>query len=225
MAKIDDYTVKKDIDAAKRAKKRARIRSKGNEMGFYEGVMPQPMWTRLGGKKVHVKGSEEEVHILEDVHIDIDLTAEEVDRFPKGDAFNWLASQVHADQHELDIDTIATAELVLRAMARAKFNNVKTIDIDGKEVYNAPEEDHDIRDVIETVMTKIEGAPEEVRLTAEHEDVHVTDATCEVRRVLPSREHAIEIHLKGQVHEETLKRLLNYLDDHLSISNVETRSK
>ena len=96
---------------------------------------------------------------------------------------------------------------LLRALAKAKFKNLATLELNGQIVYEHPEKEMDLKEVLEHIK-----------------DYILADEKIEEAKalVIEGREGETEVHLtvEGSIEEEYLNRIINYLEDHLEVQTL-----
>ena len=120
---------------------------------------------------------------------------------------------------EEDFELIPTAELILRALAKAKFRNTARIVVDGETLYDHPEDKSDLRGTIEGVselVTDIESC-KTIEITAVLADIEKCTAKIKVKKIHKKKEHSVEIEMKGEIKKELYHTFLNYLNEKLGI--------
>ena len=84
---------------------------------------------------------------LTNLHIKFDLDVNRKEIKP----MNFISIITRSKIVEEDFDLIPTAELILRGLAKAKFRNTAKIVVDGKTLYEHPENKSDLRKTIEDI--------------------------------------------------------------------------
>jgi hypothetical protein len=171
------------------------------------------------GTSVQKSEGERKDEYVEDVELHIDLDVEKVTVTAANALLGWLQEHLGLASVEERFAVLPTAELLLRALHHAKFTNVLSVALDGRSLYERPEERFDITGVIERLAERSQAAQEarEVEIRARLDRVHVCTAAVQVRRLHPRREHAIHVRFEGKLHERLLHAFLNYLQGHLEL--------
>ncbi|RLF29742.1 MAG: hypothetical protein DRJ99_03350 [Thermoplasmata archaeon] len=159
---------------------------------------------------------------LKNIEIELDLDVER----EKIDSSVFLISKIREltgfEKVEEHFELLPTAELMLRALAKAKFHNVVKIVLDGKTLYENPEKGHDTMECI-NLLSEIANRTKEgknIRLRVKKKE----DCLCDImiQRIHPRKRHTVEIKFKGELEEEYFHRFLNYLKNNLSIRDIKT---
>jgi hypothetical protein len=219
MAKKNDFVTDRQLKAIKSRGNRHKTTVTGN----YFGIFPEKLSLRSskGKKKIKEEKSAGPVKI-ENMTISIDLDVKDVKHHE--DFIHKLMSQVKLDRVEKSFEVLSTAEKILRALAKAKFKNVALIELDGSVLYEHPEKFYDIDDAIKILIDDIHNKKEIGNkifmelLSHEHKDCLIE---VEVSRVHLEWTHDIFIRFHGVLQEEYFRRIINYLEDHLEIENIE----
>ena len=219
MSRKDDYVTKRQLKAIKTRGKRHSSTIVGNMMGIF----PEPLVVYSPYPKKH-KGERKVLtsDMLEDMTISIDLDVKDV---PHGDDFlRMFAAIVGLDRVEKDFEVLSTAEKVIRALAKAKFKNVVTMELDGEEIYHCPEDFYDSSDAIEQLLEELKDPERSGNnitislLSQDHKDCIVG---VKISRLHMTWTHDILITFHGVLAEKYFRRVINYLEDHLEIENIE----
>ena len=110
-------------------------------------------------------------------------------------------------------------KLVLRGLAKAKFSNTGRVVIDGKTVYDHPEEKKDTRrtvDVINEYADDFSNA-RSAEITAFWSDGKKSTAVVRIMKIHAVKEHSVDIQIKGEIKKEVYHTFLNYLQDKLGL--------
>lgn len=120
---------------------------------------------------------------------------------------------------EENFEIIPTAELIARALAKAKFKNMMKIVLDGKVIYEHPEKGNDIRKTIEMLADMAYHTKKGKTIELQAMD-NKSIAEIIVKKVHPKKKHAVDIKIKGRIKEELFHRFLNYLKEHLPVEVI-----
>ena len=122
-------------------------------------------------------------------------------------------------QIEEDFDLLATTELILRGLAKAKFRNTAKIVVDNKILYNHPEKKSDLRktidDISEFSTDILKG--KNVEITAVLDDVEKCVATIKINKIHSKKEHSVDIFMKGKIREDIYHTFFNYLNEKIGL--------
>jgi hypothetical protein len=221
MSKEDQFVTKRQLKAITVHGNRHSSTITGNALGIF----PEPL--NLPATEVKKDTSEEsktDHDLVENMIISIDLDVKEISHH---DGFiEMLMGIVGINKVEKNFEVISTAEKTIRAMAKAKFKNIATIVLNNEVIYNQPEDFYDIDKGIEQLIQTVHdknsiGNNIFIRLLSEeHKDCIVE---VKVSRVHLPWVHDILIKFKGVLPDEYFRRVINYLEDHLEIEDIESR--
>jgi len=167
-------------------------------------------------KKSHV---EREEKFLKNIELSLDINVEK--RVVPSNFFlkkiEELTGHTKVEEH---FEIIPTAELMARALAKAKFRNMMKIVLDGKIIYEHPEKGHDIRKTIEMLADMVYHTKKGkvIELQAMHDNKSVANIV--IKKVHPKKKHAVDIKIEGRIKEELFHRFLNYLKEHLPVEVI-----
>ncbi len=222
MAQSDRYSSKRQLKAIKSRGKSHSSTITGNAIGIFPQRELEPE-EETKHKPAPRPRSRSRPTKVENMTISIDLEVKEV---TASDSFlAKLSSLVGLGKVNRDFEVLATAEKVIRALAKAKFKNVATVELDGQELYHHPEEHYDIDEALERLIEEIaqqQGRGENVYmkfLSKEHE----CEVDARIARVHMTWMHDILVRFHGQLPEEYFRRIINYLEEHLAIEGIEER--
>ena len=185
------------------------------------GIFPEPLieyspYPKPSGKE------EKRPELMEDMTISIDLDVKDI---PHHDDFlQMLAAIVGLDKVEKDFEVLSTAEKIIRALAKAKFKNVVTIELDGEVLYHNPEDFYDTDDAIKQLISEIkerEGRDSIIYMELLSRDHKGCRAEVKVSRYHMTWTHDILITIGGTLKEKYFREIMNYLEDHLDIEDIE----
>lgn len=215
MAKIEPYGVEKDLKILEGKSKKHSARLEGQFMGLMPvSEFPMPV---SDGK--HHRRKEKSGDVINPaIYIDLDATDLAEDR----NLVDMVLSVFGLEPKEADFDVFVVMDKVLRALAKAKFKNLATLELNGQTVYEHPEKEMDLKEVLEHIKDyiladeKIEEAKALVIEGREGETkVHIT-----VDNVHTEMTHDIKIKIRGSIEEEYLNRIINYLEDNLEVQTL-----
>jgi len=120
---------------------------------------------------------------------------------------------------EEDFELLPTTELVLRGLAKAKFRNTAKIVIDGKTVYEHPEEKSDLRKTIENIsdFSDLISVAKNVEVVAILDDIEKCSAIIKINKVHGLKEHSVDINIKGRIHSDIYHTFLNYIKENIGL--------
>lgn len=168
------------------------------------------------GKKPE-KGSGKEV--LRDLHIKFDFNVKQTKIEPPNIFSRFVLKITGNEMVEEDFELIPTAELILRALAKAKFRNTAKIVVDGETLYDHPENKSDLRKTIDgfsDLVSDREGR-KTVEITAVLADVEKCTAKIKIKKIHRKKEHSVEIQMAGEIKKELYHTFLNYLNEKLGV--------
>jgi len=169
-------------------------------------------------KKFHAEKNEKYLKNIE-ISLDLDVEKKEIG------ASNFLLKKIKEiagyDDVKENFEIIPAAELMARALAKAKFSNMMKITMDGNTLYEHPEKKHDIKRSIELMVgmankTK-EGKNIELKATKPGREKCIAHVF--IKRIHPRKEHSIDIKIDGKIKEELFNRFLNYVKEHMEVKS------
>jgi hypothetical protein len=214
MVKKDPYGMEKDLKVLKGRSSKHNARLEGQ----FLGIMPGP---EVGIEEHEVRKDEKAiiVHGVKDPVLKIDLDVKDID--DQAGPLHEMLHLIGLDPREGDFEVLTTLDKVLRALAKAKFKNLGELRFNGKLIYDHPEDEWDLRKVLKKLKemageTKLEEAEARVIFREEGD----TEATVRVDKVHTELTHDILIKFDGELNGEMLRRVINYLEDHLDIHEL-----
>jgi len=214
MVKKEPYGMEKDLKVleGRSGKHSARLE------GQFLGIIPGPEVEIFekdgsrGGRSVVVRG-------VRDPKIEIDLDVKELEKDPG--PFREMLHLIGLGQREGDFEVISTMDRVLRALSKAKFRNMAELKINGKVIYDHPEKEWDLRDVLKTINDlPDDGSMEEAEARVIEKEMGDVEALVKVDRVHSRFSHDIRIEFRGEIEGEMLRRVINYLEENLEIDEL-----
>lgn len=167
--------------------------------------------------KKHEKRSSN--NLLSNMRIWLDLDVEQTKANPPN-VFSGVISKITGNTYVNEhLDLTSTSEIVLRALAKAKFRHTVKILIDKKIKHNHPEITSDLKkaiDIFKGISIDINKC-KIIEITAVLEDIHTCTADIKIKKVHKKNEHTIDIILKGLIREELYHEFINYLNEKLRI--------
>jgi hypothetical protein len=218
MKSKDNYSTKRQLKAITSHGKHHSTTVSGNFLGIFpDGLDISP---KVSKKRKPSKRSKER-HLVENMTISIDLNAKELGH---NEGFIRLLSEnLGVVRVKKDFEVLSTTEKIIRAMAKSKFKNVAKIELDGKILYEHPEDFYDEDKAIEVLIKEIAKRKSPgtkilmQMLSSEHKDCVVE---VNVTRVHMPWMHDILVKFEGILDEEYFRRVINYLESHLDIENI-----
>ncbi|MBN1391142.1 MAG: hypothetical protein JXA22_10925 [Candidatus Thermoplasmatota archaeon] len=214
MAKKDPYGVERDIKVISGSSGKHSARLEGQ----FLGILPAPeLFPEREGARKDEKAKV--ITSVKDPIIKIDLKVDDV-RKDTG-VFSEMLGLIGLDNKEGDFDVLSTLDKVLRALAKARFKNLAELRFNGELIYDHPEDEWDLRSVLKTMKEmasnrKLDEAEARVILGEEGDtEAHVT-----VDKVHTEFTHDIRIEFDGELDGEMLRRIINYLEEHLEIDEL-----
>ncbi|HDS58987.1 MAG TPA: hypothetical protein ENN54_01650 [Thermoplasmatales archaeon] len=205
-------------------------------MSRYGSDLPEPPWvyspgsvkswlesTAPGARVRKSAGEREGEDYVKNVELLLDLDVEKTPVQPSSALLAWLRSRLGQERVEEHFELLPTAELLLRALHKAKFTNVLDITMGDEVLYHGPDRRYDIKDVVRQLAEQTPAHPgaQSIHLAVRLERRHSPTARVTIRRVHPQREHAIHVRFEGKLHKRLLQVFLNYLREHLQVEVTE----
>jgi hypothetical protein len=217
---------------------RPRLPSFGNgvSMSRYGSEFPEPPWV-YAPKEVEAwltsvaQGAKiskldafrnESAHTLENVEIVLDVDAAKTRIAPSTSFMQWLQDLTGRAKFEAHFEVPAIAELVLRALAKARFHSITKVAVDGHVEYENGTRPKDVRGAVELLAESSHRATrcENIQFTAADDDVGDTNALVTVKKILKKGEHAIAVRFEGAVIEDDFRTFLSFLSQNLNATFV-----
>jgi hypothetical protein len=205
-------------------------------MNRFDSGFPEPPWTYApkevetwltsvaqGAKVQKMDAYKNEAdRTLENVEIVLDVDAAKTKIKPSTTFMSWLRDLTGRVQFEQHFEVAAAAELVVRALAKARYHAINKITVDGKVEFNRPEHPKDVRGTVELLAEASHRATrcESVQIEAVDDEVGDTTAIISVKRILKKGEHAIGVKFDGAVIEEDFRTFLSFLSQNLNATFV-----
>jgi len=183
-------------------------------MDWVEGNHPSKK-----GEKDRASEKRQDGDFLKNLHIQFDFEVSKREIEPKNIFSKLFLKVTRNEMIEEDFDLISKAELILRALAKAKFRNIAKLVVDGKTLYNHPEKKYDLRktvDGIDEFSHEIRGR-RSIKITAVLADVEKCTAHIEIKRIHSKKEHSVDIQMTGEIKKELYHTFLNYLNQNLCV--------
>jgi len=209
------YGVERDIDAITGSSERHSARIYGQYPGIFPSfetpVFDHPSKRRKGQPGPHEVG---------DLSISIDLDARDLDddeNFIEG-----ILAVLGLHPKEADFDVFSVMEKILRALSKAKFRNLAELKLNDEIVYEHPELEYDLRNVLDEIG---ELKLKEIKIGSAHARILEgpdmdAEAIVKVERSHSRFTHDIKIEIHGMIEDEYLRRIVNYLEENLRIERM-----
>jgi len=171
------------------------------------------------GKKSDKEGGKE---VLKNLYIQFDFNVKQT-KIEPSNFFSRLFLKITGNELvEEDFDLIPTAELLLRALAKAKFRNTVKIVVDGKTLYDHPEKTTDLRKTIDGFSGFSHNIKDgkTIEIIAILADVEKCTAKIKIKKVHSKKEHSVDIQMKGLIKKELYHTFLNYLNEKLGVKET-----
>lgn len=214
MTSKEPYGMEKDLKVLKGSSKRHRARLEGQ----FLGLMPALNVTVVDDDRSE-KDRSYVVRGIKDPVIKIDLEVDDIKE--DSGAFREMLHIIGLDPREADFEVISTMDKVLRALAKAKFKNLAELSFNDRLVYDHPELEWDLKDVLKRLgdLAEDEELKEATAKVIVKEEGD-TKARIKVDKVHTELGHDITIRVDGEIDGEMLRRIINYLEDNLAIEEL-----
>ncbi len=175
-------------------------------------------------KKSHITRSKEK-KILKTIELSLDINVEQTLIVSSNFFIKKIKQITGLTKIEEHFEVIPTAELIARGLAKAKFHNMIKIILDGRTIYDNPDNGHDLRKTIEILVELSKKTKEgnTIELQAKKDDNDACTADILIQRVHPKKNHSIDIVIKGGIKESLFHEFLNYIRDHLKVKIIEKK--
>lgn len=166
-------------------------------------------------KKFHARKDKK---YLEDVEISFDMNVERKKVAPSNFLIGKIREITGYEEIEENFEIIPAAEMMARALSKAKFSNMMTMIMDGEVLYDHPKKGNDIRESIEILVEKAHKTKgcRSIEMMAMKSNPECT-ADVLINRVHPKKEHSVYVKLDGRIEEELFHRFLNYLKQRMAV--------
>ena len=222
MSKKDNYLSKRQLKAITTHGNRHSSTVTGSSLAGIVPLLPSISGKKSKHKKHDKDDKTKESEFVENMTISIDL---DVKNISHSDGFvQILSSSIGIVKVKKNFEVLSTAEKIIRAFSKAKFKNVATIELDGEELYHNPKNFYDADKAIKTLIEEIHNRKQPGNkiqmelLSLDHKDCSVDVKVSSAH--LPWI-HDILIKFHGTLPDEYFRRIINYLEDHLDIENIE----
>lgn len=155
--------------------------------------------------------------LFKNMHIRLDLDVEQT-TITTSSVLSALLSKITMNETvEEHFDLFTIAEIMMRALAKAKFRNTVRIVVDKKILYNHPEVTSDLRKTIDLLQenshTMKKGST--IEITAILADIEKCTAEVKIKKVHKKKDHSIDIYMQGEIKRELYHTFVNYLSEKL----------
>lgn len=214
MTKKDPYGVERDLKVLSGSSGKHSARLEGQFLGIFPS--PEVFPEAAAGRKDE---GAQVITSVKDPTIKIDLKVGDVDK--DSGVFSEMLRLIGMDPREGDFEVLTTLDKVLRALAKARFKNMAELRFNGELIYDHPEEEWDLRSVLRTMKKmasnmKLDEAKARVILREEGD----TEVDVTVDKVHTELTHDIYLEFRGELPGEMLRRIINYLEEHLEIDEL-----
>ncbi len=122
-------------------------------------------------------------------------------------------------QVEEDFDLLSATELILRGLAKAKFRNTVKIVVDNNILYEHPEKKSDLRKTIDDIdeFSSEISKGKNVEITAALKEIEKCLATIKINKIHSTKEHSVDIFIKGKIREDIYHTFFNYLNEKIGL--------
>jgi hypothetical protein len=158
---------------------------------------------------------------LRNLHIRLDLDVEQTPIIASNSFLRMIQKITRSYQVEEQFNLFSVADVVLRALAKAKFRNAISIRVDKVILYSHPEVSSDLRKTVDGLKEyeHIISQGKTLEMIARLDDVERCTAEVHIRKSHSQKEHAIEIFMKGKIRISLYHAFLNYLNEKLDIQD------
>jgi len=156
-----------------------------------------------------------EKEYLTNLHIKFDFDVKSREIEPTG-LFSKITNKKIIEE---DFELLPTAELILRALAKAKFKNTAKISVDGITLYEHPEKKSDLRktlDNIDEYSSEILNG-KNLEVIAILDDIEKCTAAIKINKIHKKNDHSVDIQIKGRIKKDIYHSFLNYLDEKIGL--------
>ena len=179
-------------------------------MDWIEATHP----SKKEGKKTHKDRGKE---LLKNMHIRLDLDVRQTTIIPSNVFSKFLSKITKNEKIEEHFEIIHITDIILRALAKAKFRNTRKIVVDGKTLYNHPEITTDLRKTIDILEKSSLNNTRYIEISATLTDVEKCTAEIKIKKIHRRKEHSIDILMKGEIKRELYHVFCNYLVEKLGL--------
>jgi hypothetical protein len=174
-------------------------------------------------KKEKKPGQKREEKTYKNLHMQLDIFDEPIEIIHPSKIMQVVSKIFNMEKVEEQFELNFVGEIVLRALAKAKFRNTGKIIVDGKIAYDHPEITTDLRKTIEVIKNISKGNNLEIIVISQ--EIKHCQAKIQIKRIHKKKDHAIDIQIKGEIREEIVHIFLNYLKEKLDFSADEVANQ
>ncbi len=215
MGSREVHNVERDVKVLEGSSDRHSARLEGQYLGIFP-AMEVPSATGKGRKG---RRKAREV-LIEDPLLLIDLDATDIEH--DENFLHLLLELVGLHPQKADFKVISVIEKVLRALAKAKFRNLAELRFGDELVYDHPEREYDLKEVLGNMKGLLLSGKEVEEAKARVIDGPEGGLSAEITvdRIRTRFTHDIRIEFHGKLEEELMNRIVNYLERNLSIEEL-----
>jgi hypothetical protein len=210
--------VEKDLKVIKGRSGKHEARLEGQYIGIFPTPIIPPGFGDMDVEREGRKRGGKRRVVNPGLSIDLDASDLEEDK----NFVEMVLSVFGLEPKEADFDVFSVMEKILRALAKAKFSNLARLELNDNVVYEHPEKELDLRDVLENIKDYVldERKIEEARARVIDGEEGETEASITVDKIHTNLTHDIRIEIKGEIEEEYVNRIINYLEENLQIEKM-----
>jgi hypothetical protein len=158
---------------------------------------------------------------LTNLHIKFDFNVKYTKVEPSNIFSKFILKITGNEIVEEEFDLLATTELILRGLAKAKFRNTAKIVVNNKILYEHPEKKSDLRKTIDDIseFSHEISTGKKVEITAILADVERSTAIIKINKIHSKKDHSVDIQIKGKIRKEIYHTFLNYLKDEIGLKD------
>ena len=155
--------------------------------------------------------------LLKNMHIQLDLDVKQTTVASPNVFSKFLSKITKNGTIEEHFEIIHITELILRALAKAKFRNTRKIVVDGKTLYSHPEIASDLRKTIDILKESSLNDAKRIEVSATLADVEKCTVEIKIKKIHKIKERSIDILMKGEIKKELYNAFCNYLGEKLDV--------
>lgn len=161
-------------------------------------------------------------HTLENVELVLDVDSVKTRINPSTNFLQWMQDLTGRAKFEAHFEVPAVAELVARALAKARYHAITKVVVDGRVEYNNGGRPKDVRGTIELLTESSHRATrcEAVQFNAVDDEIGDTTAQITIKKILKKGECAIHARFEGAVLEDDFRAFLSHLSQNLNATFV-----
>ncbi|DAC72798.1 MAG TPA: hypothetical protein DSN98_03185 [Thermoplasmata archaeon] len=191
------------------------IGSQKEEMAWIEATHPS--------KKGRNNRSRPQQKYLRNLRIQFDFNVPYTNKGPTTAWSKMMRKLTRTSLVEEGFDLIPTIEVLLRGLTKIKFRYLETLTIDKTPFEPFPDATHDIRKTIDALEHYSGDKPSGtiVEIKANMPQGKKCRATITLKKIHTTKEHSVNIQIKGGIPEELYHEFRNYLDKKLGVKELE----